>query len=1079
MYLLEVVIDGFKSYAVRTTVSGFDPEFNAITGLNGSGKSNILDSICFVLGISNLSQVRASNLQELVYKQGQAGVQKASVTLVFNNDDTANSPLGYEQYDKLTITRQVVIGGRNKYLINGRTAQTTQVQNLFHSVQLNVNNPHFLIMQGRITKVLNMKPPEILSMLEEAAGTRLFEVKKDAALKTIEKKSRKVDEIKNVLDDEISPKLEKLRGERAGYMKWASNNTEIERHSRFCTAYDYHKADQTRSKAAEQMRAVQEDMKTLEAEQQEAMEVVSQQNADIDRLTQSKEEAMGPEFKKAENNVTELSKKMVKHASAWQNKKETHEAEIESCNNDRDAISDMKKLHEVKKQEHHNAQAACAEMQEAASATAEAAEDMQRKFLAGELSVDGGESSGSLPDQLEEAKSQSNALATSTKQLEIKIKHMRKELEAKQKEQGKGQTEHAAMLSEKQKLQKELNALTIQLHELDYNEDMEKELLSNKATEEQAVAKLREQLDDLSSQLSRIQFEYKDPVKNFDRSKVKGLVAELIELKDVGTAAALEVVAGGALYSVVVDSEQTGKLLLKSGKLKRRVTIIPLNKIDTRGVIADAKLKIATSAVGKSNVSTALSLVGYEPEVEAAMKYVFGRSFVCKDSKTAREVTFHKQIRTKCVTVDGDVFQPTGTLSGGSRSKCASVLERLQAVTTAEKQLEIHQRALARINGELLGVQDTAAKYRDLLNQKEVKMHAAELIQQRIDASSHQVQQAELQEIEMEVKKAREALVAVVDDKKKTDARCKDLQSEIKNFERDRTKKMREIEAVLTTSKSEAAKASKKAKTAAQRAESIALEMAELEKEAVNMKQQLSDRQAALSTSEKALGELELLANEHKSAYEEAKLDLDGRRQRICDCEKDIVKLTKVRNSAQKRMEKAQLELKRVAHKIARMEKENSGAEKLIESLLSKFPWIESEKSSFGQKNSDYDFGRRNPEAIREKLADLQAEQDELSKKINKKVMSMFEKAEQEYQDLLQRKTIIENDKSKIESVIDELQAKKNETLNKTWTKVNRDFGSIFSTLLPGANAKLEPEEGRSVSKLISDSKFGQIRSDW
>jgi structural maintenance of chromosome 2 len=77
--------------------------------------------------------------------------------------------------------------------------------------------------------------------------------------------------------------------------------------------------------------------------------------------------------------------------------------------------------------------------------------------------------------------------------------------------------------------------------------------------------------------------------------------------------------------------------------------------------------------------------------------------------------------------------------------------------------------------------------------------------------------------------------------------------------------------------------------------------------------------------------------------------------------------------------------------------------------------------------------------------------------------MSMFEKAEQEYQDLVQRKTIIENDKSKIESVIDELEQKKQETLQKTWAKVNRDFGSIFSTLLPGANAKLEPEEGRSV----------------
>ena len=58
MYIHEVIIDGFKSYAKRTVVSGFDPQFNAITGLNGTGKSNILDSICFVLGISNLSQVR-------------------------------------------------------------------------------------------------------------------------------------------------------------------------------------------------------------------------------------------------------------------------------------------------------------------------------------------------------------------------------------------------------------------------------------------------------------------------------------------------------------------------------------------------------------------------------------------------------------------------------------------------------------------------------------------------------------------------------------------------------------------------------------------------------------------------------------------------------------------------------------------------------------------------------------------------------------------------------------------------------------------------------------------------------------
>ena len=132
MFIEEIVVDGFKSYAQRTTVPNFDPFFNAITGLNGSGKSNILDSICFVLGITNLSQVRASgarackglqfenrtrrchalaqvragSLQELVYKQGQAGVTKASVSIVFNNSDPTRSPVGYESCEQITVTRQ-------------------------------------------------------------------------------------------------------------------------------------------------------------------------------------------------------------------------------------------------------------------------------------------------------------------------------------------------------------------------------------------------------------------------------------------------------------------------------------------------------------------------------------------------------------------------------------------------------------------------------------------------------------------------------------------------------------------------------------------------------------------------------------------------------------------------------------------------------------------------------------------------------------------------------------------------------------------------------------------------------------
>jgi structural maintenance of chromosome 2 len=182
--------------------------FLTVTGLNGSGKSNILDAIVFCLGITAMNVVRAQNLQDLIYKRGQAGVTKASVTIVFDNRDKKKSPIGFEEYAQISVTRQIVLGGTTKYLINGHRAQQQTVQNLFHSVQLNINNPNFLIMQGRITKVLNMKAVEILAMIEEAAGTRMFEDRRDKAFKTMAKKEMKVQEITELLKDEIEPKLE-------------------------------------------------------------------------------------------------------------------------------------------------------------------------------------------------------------------------------------------------------------------------------------------------------------------------------------------------------------------------------------------------------------------------------------------------------------------------------------------------------------------------------------------------------------------------------------------------------------------------------------------------------------------------------------------------------------------------------------------------------------------------------------------------------------------------------------------------------------------------------------------------------
>ena len=131
------------------------------------------------------------------------------------------------------------MGGQSKYLINGHRAQQQTVQNLFQSVQLNINNPNFLIMQGRITKVLNMKPVEILAMLEEAAGTRMFEERKEKAFKTMAKKDQKVQEINTLLAEEIEPKLEKLRTEKRAFLEYQQTQSDLERLEKLVVAHDY------------------------------------------------------------------------------------------------------------------------------------------------------------------------------------------------------------------------------------------------------------------------------------------------------------------------------------------------------------------------------------------------------------------------------------------------------------------------------------------------------------------------------------------------------------------------------------------------------------------------------------------------------------------------------------------------------------------------------------------------------------------------------------------------------------------------------------------------------------------------
>ena len=185
-------------------------------------------------------------------------------------------------------------------------------------------------MQGRITKVLNMKPEETLGMIEEAAGTRMFETKKVAALKTIEKKQLKVAELTKCLEEEITPTLEKLRDERKGFMTWQANNVELERLDRLCAAIDYKDAETKLEQSKEDQQKMKSNLEELNQIQKDKKVESKECSMEIKQLQEQRERATDGEMRQLQALEVEASKVLVKAQATLKNHQETLKKEKDS-----------------------------------------------------------------------------------------------------------------------------------------------------------------------------------------------------------------------------------------------------------------------------------------------------------------------------------------------------------------------------------------------------------------------------------------------------------------------------------------------------------------------------------------------------------------------------------------------------------------------------------------------------------------------------------------------------------------------------------------------------------------------------
>jgi len=661
-------------------------------------------------------------------------VTKASVTIVFDNRDKKKSPIGFEEYGQISVTRQIVLGGTSKYLINGHRAQQQTVQNLFQSVQLNINNPNFLIMQGRITKVLNMKPVEILAMIEEAAGTRMFEDRRDRAFKTMAKKEMKVQEITELLKDEIEPKLEKLRTEKRAFLDFQQTQSDLERLTRLVVAHDYLKNKEKLKQSASDLDSKKRKAVDLEDSAKRLKSEIAHLEDDVKKVKAAREKELrkGGKFQALEEEVKAHSEELVRLETVLDLKNASMTGEVERRKGVQKSVNELEAQVQQKSKIYEKLQAqydtAKADMDKQ-TAEVEQKEELLQTLQTGVASREGQENG--YQGQLQDARNRASAAATEQEQAKLKISHMEKRIKEDEPRAKKAKEQNSSLLKDLEGLRAQAKKLESELGKLGFDPGKEDSMYQQESSIQKQIRNLREKADTMKRKVANIDFSYSDPSPDFDRSKVKGLVAQLFALdkekSQAGTA--LEICAGGRLYNVVVDSAEIGTQLLQSGKLRKRVTIIPLNKISA--FRASAEKIGAAQKLAPGKVDLALSLIGYDDEVSAAMEYVFGSTLICEDAETAKRVTFDPAVRMKSVTLEGDVYDPSGSLSGGSSPNSSGVLVTLQKLNEISKEMTLRET-------ELNELQASMAK-------EKKKLDAARKTKQELDLKSHEIKLTEEQ----------------------------------------------------------------------------------------------------------------------------------------------------------------------------------------------------------------------------------------------------------------------------------------------------------------------------------------------
>ncbi|SFS68868.1 chromosome segregation protein SMC [Halostagnicola kamekurae] len=1068
MYIKALVLDGFKSFGRKTKIPFYE-DFTVITGPNGSGKSNIIDAVLFALGLARTRGIRAEKLTDLIYNPGHddgdnsGGPREATVEVVLDNSDGTlerSQVVNAAGSDDVGDCEEVRIRRRVKetednyysyYYLNDRSVNLSDIQDLLAQAGVTPEG-YNVVMQGDVTEIINMTPYNRRGIIDEIAGVAEFDAKKEDAFEELEVVQERIDEAELRIEEKRE-RLSQLEDERQTALRYRRLRREKEEYEGYRKASELEEKREELETVEERVEGLEEDLEDLQRELDERQgkvvrlqEDLEDLNAEIERKGEDEQLRIKSEIEEVKGDISRLEDKI-----------ESSEEQIESAESDRrEAFVQIDRKQE-------QVEDLTSEMREHKLEKASLKSEIQERET-----------------EREELQAEIDAVDTEYDEVKAELQERKETLEAEKTEKNDLQREQDRLLdearrrsnaiSEKEETIEETEA---ELPELEsQRSDLERELEKaekNRQSIDDVVEdlkgekrRLQEELDDLDDDIQAKQAEYAELEANagesgdssFGRavttilnSGIDGLHGAVAQLGTVPGeyATACETAAGGRLANVVVDDDVIGQQCIEYLKSRNagRATFLPITKMRERN------LPSAPSDPGI--VGFAYDLVDFDDQYAGIFSYVLGDTLVVEDIETARSYMGDYRM----VTLDGDLVEKSGAMTGGSRkgsrySFSGGGKGQLERVATEITELQDERES---VREELRGVEDRLDDARDRQTDAADEVRSIESELDSIEERRADLED-EIDRLEDELEELREERESVDERMTEISGDIEDKQAEIEAIEAD----IDELEAELADSK-----------------------IPELTAQIDELNEEIDEREDKIDDLDGKLNELELEKQYAEDAIEDLHDDIEAAQNRKAEHEEKIESFEDsiedkrdVLADKREAVEELEEELTELKEDRRELKDELADAKTARDQQQDRVKTVESKLEDNRERAGDLEWelealeeevGDYDPEdvpdheTVLEMIELLEADMEALEP-VNMLAIDEYDEVRSDLEDIEEGRDTLVEEADGIRERIDQYESQKKQTFMDAYESIAEHFTDIFEKLSEGTGSlHLENEE--------------------